>query len=89
MRNLLAVFSVAVLTFAAVGWYLGWYRVENTPAQTGHRAVSIDIDKDKIEEDLYTGEEKLQELLDKKHKDGANKAEEKAKIDKSAPTSKR
>jgi hypothetical protein len=65
MRNLLAFAAAAVLAFAGVGWYLGWYHVSPTPAAAGHRSVKIDIDSDKIGNDLRKGEQRLQETLDK------------------------
>jgi hypothetical protein len=69
MRNLLALFATAVLTFAGVGWYLGWYRVQSKPAADGHRAYNVDVDAKKIGEDLHRGGERLQEALDKKSKE--------------------
>jgi hypothetical protein len=65
MRNLLAFLAAVVLTVACVGWYLGWYTVENTPAPQGHNAVQIDIDRHKIGDDLHKGGQKLQEAIDK------------------------
>jgi len=66
MRNLLALTATVVLLAAGVGWYRGWYRVQNSPAQPGHHAVNIDIDKDKIGKDLHEGEEELQKVLESK-----------------------
>ena len=37
MRSLLTLVGAAVVTFAVVGWFLGWYTVRSTPA---HRALS-------------------------------------------------
>jgi hypothetical protein len=73
MRNLLAFLAALVLTVACVGWYLGWYTVESTPAQAGHNAVQIDIDRHKIGDDLHKGSEKLQEALDKNRDDKGQK----------------
>jgi len=66
MRNLLALTAAVMLLVAGVGWYRGWYRVQNSPAQPGHHAVNIDIDKDKIGKDLHEGEEELQKVLESK-----------------------
>ncbi len=73
MRNLLALLAAATLTFAGVGWYLGWYTVESTSAAAGHHKVHIDIDGRKMTTDLRKGEEKLQEALDKNLKEETNK----------------
>ena len=73
MRNLLALLAAAALTFAGMGWYLGWYTVEHSPAPSGHRAVHIDIDGQKMSSDIRKGEEKLQEALDKNLKEDTGK----------------
>ena len=69
MRNLLAFLAAAVLTFAAVGWYLDWYKVSSDSGSTGHHNISIDFNKTKIADDVHKGvqkgEEKLQNVLDK------------------------
>ena len=66
MRNLLALVAAVILLVAGIGWYRGWYRVQNSPAPPGHHAVNIDIDKDKIGKDLHEGEEELQKVLENK-----------------------
>ena len=52
MRNLLAFTAAVVLTVAGLGWYLGWYRVNSAPSANGHRNVNIDLNTDKITEDI-------------------------------------
>jgi len=85
MRNLLALLSAVVLLFAGVGWYRGWYRVQNSPAPAGHHAVNIDIDKDKIGKDLQEGEEELQKVIEKKLKEDSGKGTEKVPPDANTP----
>jgi hypothetical protein len=65
MRNLLAFLAAAVLVFAAGGWYMGWYKIQRVPATPGHRAVHIEINSDKIGQDLHKGAEKIQDVIDK------------------------
>jgi hypothetical protein len=65
MRNLLALLAAGIIGFAGVGWYLGWYQVQTTPAPSGKNAVKIEIDRTKIGDDLHKGEEKLHKVLDK------------------------
>jgi hypothetical protein len=79
MRNLLAFLAAAALTVAGVGWYLGWYRVERSDAAPGHKAVHIDIDSEKIGEDLHKGGERLQEALDKSRREDSPKSAEPSK----------
>lgn len=65
MRNLLALFGAALLTVVGAGWYLGWYKVQSQPASVpGKTSVNIDINTNKISEDLHQGEQKLQHWLD-------------------------
>lgn len=71
MRNLLALLAFAVLAFAGVGWYLGWYQIKSTPTNDGHRQISIDLNTPKIKEDLNTGKEKLRDLLTTKEKESS------------------
>ena len=85
MRNVLALLSASVLLFAGVGWYRGWYRVQNSPAPAGHHAVNIDIDRDKIGKDLHEGEEELQKVIEKKLRDDVGKRTEKTPPDANTP----
>jgi hypothetical protein len=72
MRNLLAFSAAAALTFAGVGWYLGWYKVNSDSAPSGHRKVNIDFNSvkivDDVEKGVQKGEEKLQGVLEKDKK---------------------
>jgi hypothetical protein len=61
MRNLLALFALALLAFAGVGWYLDWYHVRSSPAAEGHQSVNIDINGTKIVTDVKEGIQKLEE----------------------------
>ncbi len=66
MRNLLALLGAAVLTFAGLGWYLGWYQVQPAPgASPGHQGVNVDIDARKIKADVHKGEEKIERALER------------------------
>ena len=67
MRNMLALFGAALLTVVGAGWYLGWYKVRSQPASVpGQHSVNIDINTKKIGTDLQQGEERLQQMLEKK-----------------------
>jgi hypothetical protein len=60
MRNLLAFVGAAVLTFAGLGWYLGWYKLEAAPSSNpGHETVNVDIDAKKVGSDLRHAEQTL------------------------------
>jgi hypothetical protein len=74
MRNLLALVGAAVLTFAGVGWYLGWYSFHPTPSATpGHQGVNIDIDAQKIKSDVHKGEVKVEQAIDHLAKEATSK----------------
>lgn len=84
MRNLLALFALGLLTVAGVGWYLGWYSVQSNSAAAGKRTVNIDIDSNKISQDLQKGTEKVQQFL----KEDGTQSAEKTKLDASKPVPK-
>ena len=66
MRNLLALGAAALIGFAGIGWYLGWYKIETAPTTTG-RHISIDLNTPKIKEDVGKGKEKLRDILTEEH----------------------
>jgi hypothetical protein len=65
MRNLLAFLAAAILTFAAVGWYLNWYQVRAMPAPSGKHSFNINVDDKKFGDDLQEFKKKGEELLEK------------------------
>ncbi len=76
MRNMLALFGAALLSVVGVGWYLGWYKVRSQPASVpGQHSVNIDINTDKISQDLQQGEQKLQQWLEKKGGEESKKSD--------------
>jgi hypothetical protein len=67
MRNLLALLGAAILTILVVGWYLGWYNISSTPSNTsGHSKLEVDINSDKIGQDVKKGEQNVQDFIEKK-----------------------
>lgn len=63
MRNLLALLGAGVVIFFGLGWYLGWYKISATPGSDGHRQINIDVDGNKIKNDLQKGEEKIHNAI--------------------------
>jgi hypothetical protein len=63
MRNLLALLAALLLLIGGAGWYLGWFKFHTEAAESGHGKVSIDINTQKMGQDLKKGEEKLQEII--------------------------
>ena len=65
MRNLLAFCAAAALTVVGVGWYLGWFRT-----------VNVELNTTKIREDLNKERQKVQQLLENRRKDRAERKPE-------------
>ncbi len=63
MRNLLALLAVTLLTVAGAGWYLDWFRIQANPADTGHSSYTVDVNKEKIFQDIHSAEEKIEKKL--------------------------
>jgi hypothetical protein len=73
MRNLLALLAAFMLTFAGVGWYLGWFQVRSHAGTEGNRTVNIDNNTKKINVDLKKGENEILQKVEEKLKDNLNK----------------
>jgi hypothetical protein len=65
MRNLLALLGAALVVFAIVGWYRGWYQFETAAGADGQRDVKIEINGPKIGKDLKHGTQQLENVLEK------------------------
>src|SRR5262245_28385867 len=76
MRNLLAFTAAAALTVAGLGWYLGWYRIHSAQATDGHRNVNIDINTDKITDDIQRAEKKILERANEHAQPAKDKADQ-------------
>jgi hypothetical protein len=64
MRNFLAIVGAATIAFLAVGWYLGWYEVSSLPSPHGKQSLHVEINQDKITDDVKKGVEKGNEIVD-------------------------
>jgi hypothetical protein len=65
---MLAFLAALTLTLAGVGWYLDWYRIRSSPAPSGQRSVTVDINTEKIGKDLLDAEKRIQQRLAEKAK---------------------
>ncbi len=65
MRNILAFLAALALTVVGAGYYLGWYSVKSTLGAGGHRSVNIDINTNKLEQDVEKGAAKLEQAIQK------------------------
>lgn len=75
MRNFLAFVGASVVVVLGLGYYLGWYRVTPQKSTPGQARLQLDINQDKISEDVkygaQKGAEKIQELIDKNRDNSA------------------
>ncbi len=63
MRNLLALAAFGLITFAAVGYFQGWYMVKANISTDGNRNLNIDFNTKKITADIGKGTEFVQEKI--------------------------
>jgi hypothetical protein len=63
MKNLVYLLFLALVGFGVAGYFLNWYKFTDDKNITGHRQLSIDIDTNKVGEDLRKGEAKVGETL--------------------------
>jgi len=64
MRNILALIGAAVVAFLVVGWYLGWYQIARIPSPGGKQAIHVDVNPDKITNDVKKAGEQGAEIVD-------------------------
>lgn len=93
MRNLLAFAAALVLTVTGVGLYLGWFKVGTVMPGQGRRTVNIDVNTEKIGDDLrdggeyllQEGGEKLHEVIERKRNEAGTPRAEGSPKDPAAP----
>jgi hypothetical protein len=64
MRNILALIGAAVVAFLVVGWYLGWYEISRTASPGGKQAFQVDVNSDKITDDVKKAGEQGAGIVD-------------------------
>lgn len=64
MRTFLSLLILIVIVGVAIGFYLGWFRV-SAGDNEGKPAVTITVDKEKIEADKDKAVDKVQDLGNK------------------------
>ena len=63
MRNLFALVGAAVVAFAVIGWFRGWYSFQTVPTSPGHYNVNIDVNREKISSDVGTAKQVVADKL--------------------------
>ena len=51
MRNTLALIGLAVVLFAVIGWYMGWYKLSYVKDPEGKLQIKTDVDTKKVGSD--------------------------------------
>ena len=63
MRNLLALVGAVVVIVAGLGYFLGWYKLGVESGSPGHPKFNVEVESDKIKQDLKKGREEVSEIL--------------------------
>jgi hypothetical protein len=63
MRNLLALIGAVVIGFAALGWYLGWYKINFFKTADGNIQIETKVDTNKVVDDTNDRLKRAGELL--------------------------
>jgi hypothetical protein len=66
MRNTLAFLAAAVIAVAAVGYYLDWFSVRGTASSGGHKKYVLDVNAEKIGEDVHKASEEIKHKVEEK-----------------------
>jgi hypothetical protein len=74
MKNLLALAAFAVLLVATVGYFRGWYHISSTATAPGQNRVTIDIDSQKVKQDVKTVGDEVKRVQENKGKKNQPKA---------------
>jgi len=61
MVRFIGVVIVLLAVVAGIGYYRGWFRTESN-STGGHDAVTVTVDKDKINQDKASAEQQVQYL---------------------------
>jgi hypothetical protein len=85
MRNFLAFVGAAIVVFLGLGWYLGWYNITPEKTDTGKTRIQVDINKDKISNDVKRGASNVEGFIEKQKAADTSKPTD--KTDKDAPAS--
>jgi hypothetical protein len=77
MRNLFALVGFAIVAFAGMGWYLGWYNLSRQKGEPGMQSFQVDVNPSKVSSDVKKGAETISEIYDRLS-DDKNKADQQA-----------
>ncbi|MCS7015935.1 MAG: hypothetical protein NZM42_07445 [Gemmatales bacterium] len=61
MKTIIYVLFLTLCGFLVIGWFLDWYSVQDVRSSPGKHRLEIEIDTDKIRQDLERGRKKLED----------------------------
>ncbi len=61
MKTIVYVMFLVLCAFLIVGWFLDWYAVQDIRSTPGRHRLEIEINTEKIQQDIERGRKKLQE----------------------------
>lgn len=72
MKTLVYMLFLAMCAFLFLGWFLDWYSVQEIRSSPGKHRLEIEIDTEKIQQDIERGRKKLEETWRQiqQHRDG-------------------
>ncbi len=73
MRNLFALIGFAVVTFAVVGWYCGWYQLSVSTNSSGQTEIKTVVHTQKVADDSTAFFQGLGKLIQDKMAKGTDK----------------
>lgn len=65
MKNIIFLLFLAIFAFAIIGWFLDWYAIADVRSDGGRHQFQIDIDANKIRQDIDKGQSKLQGTINR------------------------
>ncbi|MCS7022772.1 MAG: hypothetical protein NZ703_14345 [Gemmataceae bacterium] len=63
MRNLFALIGFAVVAFAVIGWYSGWYQLTLSKGEGGKAEIKTVVDTRKVTEDSTAFFQKVAQII--------------------------
>jgi F0F1-type ATP synthase membrane subunit b/b' len=61
VKTIVYVMFLALCAFLIVGWFLDWYAVQDIRSTSGRHRLEIEINTEKIQQDIERGRKKLEE----------------------------
>ena len=74
MRNIFALIGLVTVVFVGLGWYLDWYKMTRQPSESGKQQFLLNINPNKVTDDVKKGVEQTGEIVEKLREDKTQSA---------------